>query len=324
MSRALALFSGGMDSFISIKLIQEQGIDVTAVYFSSPFMTSNVSSIKEKAKIGGFELKEIKIEGDYLQILKNPSHGYGKNANPCIDCHAYMLRKVKEVMEKEGYDFVITGEVLGQRPKSQRRNELNIVEKESGLSGKLLRPMSAKLLEETEVEKKGIVDRNKLLDINGRTRKKQIEMMKKYGLEKWTGSGGGCLLTDPGYGRKVKDLVTNEMLSMKELEIIKHGRYFRKAKNIIIVGRKQENNEALMKLKEKEDLMFEVANDIPGPVTLLKGPVSEEMIQLAASLTARYSDAESDEVEVKYGKEKLDNNISVEKIKEKDLDKIKF
>lgn len=323
--KAIGLFSGGLDSLLAIRLIQEQGIDVVAVAFRSPFFIASEQKKKKleaKAKKLKFKIKFIEFGTDYLRIVRKPKHGHGKNINPCIDCHAFMLKKAKQHAKKINAKFIFTGEVLDERPMSQNRISLGIVAKEAGLKGKLLRPLSAKLLPETEAEKKGFVDRDKLMSIRGRSRKPQFELAKKFNIKEYETPGGGCLLTFEAYANKLKDLFKyNKKIHMDDVKLLKIGRHFRFGINKIIVGRNKEDNEQLLKLKQKA-VVFE-AKDIMGPTTLLKGKTSKKAIELAASLTARYSDAKKDNVLVRYGKEKLNKEVIVKKIKDKEIEKLR-
>ncbi|MFC1728101.1 tRNA 4-thiouridine(8) synthase ThiI [Nanoarchaeota archaeon] len=302
--KAVGLFSGGLDSLLAIKLIQKQGFEVIAVSFRSPFFISDEKkkTLEKTAKKHKFKVKFIEFGPEYFKIVKKPKHGHGKNMNPCIDCHAFMLKKAKGYAKKIKAKFVFTGEVLDERPMSQNRGSLRIVEKEAGLTGKLLRPLSAKLLKETEAEKKGFVDRNKLMDIRGRTRKRQFELVKKFKIKEFETPGGGCLLTTEEYSNKLRDLFKNsKTVSVDDIKLLKVGRHFRLGKNKIIVGRNKVDNDILVKQK---GLKLE-AKDFVGPTTLLQGKPTKKAIELAAKLTARYSDADKDEVIVKYDKKEI-------------------
>jgi len=317
--KAVSLFSGGLDSLLAIKLIQEQNIEVTALAFTSPFFISNKEKKEELKKIAkehNFKIKFIPLKEDYLKLLKNPKHGYGKNINPCIDCHTFMVKKAKTYAKKINAKFIFTGEVLDERPMSQNKKSLAIVAEDSGLKNKLLRPLSAKLLKETEAEKKGYVDRNKLLAIRGRTRKKQLELVKEFKIKKFQSPGGGCLLTNKEYAAKVKDALQNKP-KLKDFEFLKIGRHFRLDKNKIIVGRNKKDNELIVKLKDKSDYIFEVPN-CGSPTTLLQGPKTKKAIELAAQLTLTYSDNKEKKSKVKYGKT-LSKNILVKQINKEKL-----
>ncbi|MGB3112500.1 MAG: hypothetical protein WBB84_05960, partial [Candidatus Omnitrophota bacterium] len=229
--KAVALISGGLDSLLAAKLVQEQGIEVQGVAFVMSVASTSVRDFSHNVHIAsneaGIPVKIVDISKEFLNILKSPKHGYGSNMNPCIDCKIFMLRKAWEVMKEEGADFVVTGEVLGERPMSQRRDALNIIRKSSSLDGYLLRPLSAKLLDETIPEKEGVVDRERLLDIEGRSRKRQFELARKYGIKKFFPPAGGCLLADPIFAKKVKDLIDTDSLAIKNIDLLKYGRHFR-------------------------------------------------------------------------------------------------
>lgn len=316
--KALAMLSGGLDSSLAVKVIQAQGINVEAITFKSPFFGSKNA---EKMAINlGIKLRVVKLGKDYLKMVKNPKHGHGKNLNPCIDCKIFMLKKAKQYAKKIKADFIFTGEVLGQRPMSQNIQSLNIIEKKSGLKGKLLRPLSAKLLPETIYEKKGIVDRRKLLDIKGRERKVQIEQAKKYNLKDYPSPAGGCLLTEKTFCRKLADYFKyNKKISMNDLEILKVGRHFRFKKSKIIVGRNKMENEKLMNLKNSRDVVIE-ALDVKGPITILKPAMNKEAVKTAAMITARYSDSAEEKVRVKCGKKV----IEVSKAKQEEIEKLRI
>jgi tRNA U34 2-thiouridine synthase MnmA/TrmU len=324
--KAVGLFSGGLDSLLAIKLIQKQGIDVTTISFSSPFFINKEKKkkLEETARKNKFKIKFIEFGYDYLKLVRNPPHGYGKNMNPCIDCHAFMLKKAKQYANKIGAKFVFTGEVLDERPMSQNRKSLEIVASEAGLKGKLLRPLSAKLLQETEAEKKNWVDRDKLMGLRGRSRKPQFELAKKFGIKEYETPGGGCLLTYPEYSKKLKDLFEHKKkVSLNDARLLRAGRHFRHGKNKIIVGRNEEDNKQLLKLKEKKDLKFEVKSYM-GPITLLQGKADKKIVKLAASLTARYSDADIDKIKVKYGKDKFNKELTVTPIKEREIEQLRI
>ncbi len=323
--KAVGLFSGGLDSTLAAKLIQKQGIKVEVLILYSPFFNldkKNCFAVKS-AKENKIPFKLIDLGIDYMKIVKKPKHGYGKNLNPCIDCKIFMLKKAKKYADKIKAEFVFTGEVLNQRPKSQHRGALDIIANESGLKDRLLRPLSAKLLDVSLPEKKGVIDREKLLDINGKGRKRQIELAGKLGIKHYLTPSGGCLLTEKRYCDKLRDLLGNKNIKINDLYLLKKGRHFRIGKNKIIVGRDEKDNNEMMKLKNKSDLIFEV-KDYVGPTTILQGKADKKIVELAASLTARYSDAEKDKVAVGYGKGKLDKKIIVKKINERRIDNIRI
>ncbi|MFH1327267.1 MAG: hypothetical protein ABIH76_00205 [Candidatus Bathyarchaeota archaeon] len=314
--KALALLSGGLDSTLAVKLIIDQGIEVEAVNFTTPFCLCNRRGKCETATVSkklGIPYKIINVGAEYLRIIKNPKHGYGKNMNPCIDCRIFMLKKAKTVAKQIDASFIFTGDVVEERPMSQRLHALRIIEKETGLTRKIVRPLSAKLLPETEAEKEGWIDRNKLLDIRGRSRKRQIELAKNFRIADYPCPSGGCLLTYKEFATKVRDLLKHKKrLTLKDIALIKVGRHFRRGKNKIVVGRNESENKQLTNLKGKSDYIFEVP-DWGSPTTILQGPKTKKAIMDAASLAARYSDAEKGRVLVNYGRDSLENHLIVDK-----------
>ncbi|NQE05037.1 tRNA sulfurtransferase [ANME-1 cluster archaeon GoMg1] len=285
--KALALLSGGLDSILATKLILDQGIEVVALNFILPFATEKEDYAGEVTKRFGIPLVRIEAGEEYLDIVRNPEHGYGSGLNPCIDCHIYMLREAKRIAKEVGADFIFTGDVLGERPMSQHRKALELEEKEAGVEKMVLRPLSAKLLRETIPEREGWVDRNKLLEIKGKSRKPQIALVKKFGLQDdYPSPAGGCLLTYKEFASKLRDLFKHkEKVTKREVRLLKIGRHFRFAASKIIVGRNEEENKLLLGLQSPEDYVFEV----PGygsPITILEGAKSKEAIELAAKLTA--------------------------------------
>lgn len=279
--KAYVLYSGGLDSILAIKMMQDQKIPVIAVHFITPFFDRS-DFCKKVAKAQGFKLVVKDLGKPYIKMLRKPKHGYGCHMNPCLDCHMFMLRTLKK-MAKNG--FIVTGEVVGQRPMSQKKNDLDLIEKETKLKGKILRPLSAKILPETDVEKKGIVDRTKLFGISGRQRDIQFRLAKKYNVEHLT-PAGGCLLAEKEYSAKLKDLLAHKKNPTKiEFKLLKKGRHFRLGENKIIVGRREEENNELEKIKPAADYIFKV--DGIGPITLLSGKKTKEAIELAARITLR-------------------------------------
>lgn len=322
-TKAVALLSGGLDSTLAVKLVLDQGIDVEAVNFVSPFCLCRKGGCGalEVAKNLNIPLKTITVGEEYLRIVRKPQFGYGKNMNPCIDCRIFMLKKAKKYAEEIGASFIFTGEVLGQRPMSQHRKTLGIIEKEAGLKGKILRPLSAKLLPPTEVEKKGLVSRETLLGIEGRSRKKQIRLAQELKVTEYSCPGGGCLLTYREFTSKLKDLFEHKKrISLKDVRLLKVGRHFRFGKNKIIVGRNEAENRLLLQMKITNDYCFE-AQDTGSPITLLQGPKTRIAVKRAAELTVYYSDRKQSVVLVKFGKGELDKSfrtpiLSREKVEE--------
>jgi tRNA-specific 2-thiouridylase len=309
--KALALLSGGLDSTLAAKLILNQGIDVIAVNFVSPFCmcAKDEDGAAEAAKQLSVPLEVVGVGDEYLKIVREPKHGYGKNMNPCIDCRIFILKKAKKYAREIGASFIFTGEVLDERPMSQHSRAMKIVEEEAGLKGKLLRPLSAKLLPETVMEKKGIVDRAKLLGIRGRSRKPQIKLAEEFNIKDYPSPAGGCLLTCKEYADKLRDLFRHKKrCSMADVSLLKAGRHFRFGENKIIVGRNEAENNLLTAEKARNDYYFEVP-DVGSPITILQGAKTKNAIGMAAALTAFYSDAKSDKATVNFGREHLDKSI---------------
>jgi len=286
MKKALALLSGGLDSLLAAKIIKDQGIEVHGLTFKSLFFTPK-KGIKA-AKQLAIPYRVINFSKKHLKIVKNPEYGFGKSVNPCIDCHLLMLKEAKKLLKKEKFDFVITGEVLGQRPLSQNKQALEIIAEKSGLKGRLVRPLSAQLLSETIPEKKGWIKREKLLAIQGRQRKKQISLAKKYNLS-FPQPAGGCLLTEIKFGEKLKNLMNYKPeFNQKDVEFLKLGRHFWKNNAWIILGRNQEENIQLENLSLPKDTIIQPAN-FPGPLGVVKDKATLKTIKLTKNLILKYS-----------------------------------
>jgi tRNA U34 2-thiouridine synthase MnmA/TrmU len=268
-ARGLVLFSGGLDSILAAKILQAQKIEISPICFESYFF--DCAKAKIAAAENGLPLRVVDISEKHLAIVKKPKHGRGAGANPCIDCHLLMLKTAREIMEAEGFDFVATGEVLGQRPMSQNKLSLEIIERESGLAGKLLRPLSAKLLPETGAETRGLVDRGKLFDIFGRSRQAQLALAQKYGIKNIPQPAGGCVLTDPEYGRRLKDLMAKRPdFCGNDAEILRCGRIFWVDDFLIVVARDKNECDLLKEKSQKGDWVFEPEN-FSGPAVLIRG-----------------------------------------------------
>lgn len=294
MKKAICLFSGGLDSRLALRVIAAQGIEVIALHFVVPFTRKNeetaykmfLESITNDMKT---ELKVVYLKEDYLEMLKNPEHGYGKNLNPCIDCKIFMLKIAKEVMLAHSADFIVSGEVIGQRPMSQKRNTLKLIEKQAGVEGLLLRPLSAKLMHETIPEQSGWIDREKLLAINGRGRREQLDWAAKFELKDFPWPGGGCLLTDANFCNRLKDLMLKNMFVESNIGIIKFGRYFKISENaFLILGRDEDENNELIKYIIKNDTVLSPVT-LPGPLAVIRGKYDSNIIKLSASILARYT-----------------------------------
>jgi tRNA-specific 2-thiouridylase len=295
MTKAMGLLSGGLDSILAARLILEQGIEVVGISFVTPFFSSE--GAQRAAAALDIPLKILDITEPHLAMLRQPKHGYGNNMNPCIDCHALMLKEAGRVMEERGGDFLFTGEVLGQRPMSQNKGALRTVERESGYEGLILRPLSAQLLPETIPEQEGKVDREKLLGIKGRSRKEQLALAQRYHITEYLSPAGGCLLTDPIFSRRLRDLFLHQdLFQIRDLELLKVGRHLRLAPTLkAVVGRHAQDNERILQLVIPEDDFLKVEG-YPGPLCIIPYGGTVEDIERTASICVRYSDAPAEEV----------------------------
>ena len=267
-TKALALFSGGLDSMLAAKILEAQGIAAVPICFESYFFSC--AAARDSAAAIGMKLRVEDISRPHLEIVRNPAHGYGGAINPCIDCHLLMLKTAKAIMDKEGFDFVATGEVLGERPMSQNKQSLDTVERESGLSGILLRPLSAKLLPETVSETNGLVDRGRLCDISGRSRRPQMEMAKQFGIIDIPQPGGGCILTETDYGQRLRKLISIKPdFDGSDAKVLQNCRPVWEGDVLFAVARNQADCAALKGLAKPGDTLFEPQN-FPGPVVLAR------------------------------------------------------
>jgi tRNA U34 2-thiouridine synthase MnmA/TrmU len=320
MTKAIGLLSGGLDSTLAVKLMMNQGIEVTALNFITPFCTCTRKGCKHEANriAEKFDIPiKVVVAGDeYIQMVKNPKHGYGKNMNPCIDCRIFMLKKAKKYMEEMGASFLFTGEVLGQRPMSQRRETMTIIEKEAGLEGLILRPLSAQFLEPTIPEKEGLIDREKLFGIRGRWRKPQMELAEEFGIKDYLCPAGGCRLTDPQFARRVREAFEHDEDGIQDMNLLKYGRHFRLPSGVkVIVGRNEEENSIISIFAGERDLLMEGIG-FGSPITLLKDSCDERDIKTAASVCVRYSNYKG-KAEVRIGcRERWERTLFVEPIKE--------
>lgn len=317
--KAIVLLSGGLDSTLALRVMLEQGIEIEVLNFSTIFCTCNkkggCSNFAHKiTRELGVPMKVFSLSEEYLEVVKHPQYGYGKNLNPCMDCRIFLFKKAKEYMGKVGASFIITGEVLGQRPMSQHRQALKIIEQESGLNGLILRPLSAKLLEPTIPEKEGWVDREKLLKITGRSRKEQMSLADKYNLHDYPCPAGGCLLTDPNFAMRLKDLMKLKPdFTLKDVALLKWGRYLKVSeKSRLVVGRNENENKVLEGLFHEGTTIL-LSEEVPGPISILWGFGDGEDLARAACITAGFSDEKSDPVEIKYLKFG-DNSWSILKV----------
>ena len=286
--KAVSLLSGGLDSTLATKVVLNQGIEVIGLHFSMPWGCCDRSAAYTAAKRFGIPIMVFKMKEDYLEVIKRPKYGYGRAMNPCVDCRIHMYGKAKRYMESIDASFLITGEVLGQRPKSQMRDSLKTIERECGLDRRILRPLSAHVLDPTIPEEEGIVDRSKLLGISGRSRQMQMALASEEGIRNYPTPAGGCLLTDEGFSRRVKDLFDHSGdLTIEDMELLRIGRHFRMNPAVkLIVGRNESENDLLAYYGTTRSL-FQPVN-FPGPSTLIVGKAGPESERVVASLTFRY------------------------------------
>jgi hypothetical protein len=289
-ARGIGILSGGLDSLLAVKILQDQDLELTGIVYTTPFF--GLKPDMRLDQVLGIPVRIIDLTPLHLSMLRNPVYGYGQHMNPCIDCHALMLREAGRIMEREGADFLFTGEVLGQRPMSQRRDSLRSVEKLSGYPGRILRPLSARLLEPTIPEMEGLIDRSRLLNISGRGRKRQMALAEHYGIREYPQPGGGCLLTKEGFTHKLKLLLEcYPEAGPREMELLKWGRHFQISPGtIFVVGRDQKDNEQIEALASPQDTLLR-AKHHPGPTGLILGyePDNEALI-LAARILVSYGD----------------------------------
>ncbi|MFH1422355.1 MAG: hypothetical protein ABIH42_06550, partial [Planctomycetota bacterium] len=304
--KAIGMFSGGLDSILAAKIMLNEGFEVIALHFYTGFngkLIHEISkgpnwkwtaaeSVVNSAEKLGIKLVEVNISDEYIDIIKHPKYGYGTAVNPCIDCRIFLLRKAREMMEEEQAVLVFSGEVLGQRPMSQQRPTLKLVEKKAGLEGRLLRPLSAKIFEPTIPEIEGIVKREHLYSFSGRTRKPQQKLAEEFGIDLYPQSAGGCILTDKNFGRKYSDLANHLKdpdITLRDFNSIKTGRHLRLESGIkVIAGRNKIENDYLMELLAGEYWLFDT-RDFPGAAVFAGGQPSEEDFREIASICARYS-----------------------------------
>ncbi|HOS38702.1 MAG TPA: hypothetical protein PLG31_03135 [Spirochaetota bacterium] len=288
----ILLYSGGLDSLLAARILLDQGIELIGLHFVLPFFSphadpADTAAARQAARIG-LSLRHIRCGRDYMDMVERPAHGYGKHINPCIDCKIFFLQRAREEMERTGAAFVATGEVVGQRPMSQMRHMLNHIEHASGLDGYLLRPLSARLLKPTVAEDEGIVDRERLLDISGRSRRRQMELAARYGIEDYASPAGGCLFTDANYERRLRDLFAHRPdYDLAAVYLLSVGRHFRlNERTRLIVARNEREGSALERARDSADCLL--VPDFKGPTALLTGDADEATLALAGSIMLRY------------------------------------
>ncbi len=300
--KAIGLLSGGLDSTLAVRLMLDHGIEVVALKFTSPFClcdSGGCCHAAQQARRMGVPLKVIAKGEDYLTLVRNPRYGWGSAMNPCIDCRIYMLRKAKAVMEEIGAAFIFTGEVLGQRPMSQHGAALRRIEREAGLVGKIVRPLSAGHLPPSEAERMGWLDRNRLCAIRGRSRRPQIAMARQWGITDYPCPAGGCLLTDRHFAAKLRAIFRlYPEVTMADVRLLKIGRHFWVGNGHVVCGRSEAENRLLQRFRQKGDFLLEPV-DVAGPTVLVRYTEDKEVVALAANMVATYSDSEAERLPVR-------------------------
>jgi len=328
--KALVLLSGGLDSSLCIPIMLQQGLELETINFITPFCTCTRTKgcryeAKRIAEEIGLPLKIFNISKEYIAIIKKPKYGYGRGLNPCIDCRIFMFKKAKAYMEEANASFIVTGEVLGQRPMSQHRRAMEIIEQESGLIGLVLRPLSAKLLKPTIPEERGWVNREQLLSISGRSRKPQIALAKELHLNEYPCAAGGCLLTDPQFAKRMRDLLTYiKDPSLNDIQLLKVGRHFRLSEELkIIVGRNEEENKRLSALANDRDIKFVVVNG-KGALVICRGKINSDSLLKSASIAAWYSDDKGKSGIKAIGSSSGEEVLKIAPIDEAELEKLRI
>jgi len=313
--KGIVLYSGGLDSILAAKLLLDQGIDLTGLYCILPFFPPDMDPEElESSKLArqiGLKLEYYRCDIEYIEMVRTPAHGYGKHINPCIDCKLFFMKKAAELMEKLDADFVATGEVVGQRPMSQLKHTLNHIEKVSGLKGRLLRPLSAKILEPTIPEIEGKVNRSRLLDISGRGRKRQIELAEIYGIKNYSHPAGGCNFTDRFFAIRLRDLFTHQNeVTATDIYLLTIGRHFRINDSVkVIVSRDERESIELEKLSARAD--YFIRPEFKGPSAFITGIINRENLDLINSIVSRYGKVTEDEKRLTLiSKDKTSSEIS--------------
>ncbi|UCG44431.1 MAG: hypothetical protein JSU73_04510 [candidate division WOR-3 bacterium] len=318
--------SGGLDSGLAAKMILDQGIELVGVKFTSPFCNCDQQGrcfAREAASQLGIRLMVVPKGEEYLDVVRHPKHGYGSGLNPCIDCRVFMLRKSWVIAEQAGAQFIVTGEVLGQRPMSQHRHALGTIEREAGLDGLILRPLSARHLPPTRAELDGLVDRDALLAFQGRSRRPQLALAREVGLDVFACPAGGCLLTDRAFAARLRDAFERmETLTWRDVAKLKVGRHFRFGESRIVVGRNEAENRILAATAGRADIRFEVP-DCGSPLTLLTGPATGDAIRTAAALTARFSDCPDPLVAVRCSSDGEEQTVEVRPLNPNTIERLR-
>jgi len=322
--KALALLSGGLDSLLAVKMILDQGVDVEAVNFATPFCLCDKCSVSEFGQKLGIKIHRVFLGQEFLDVVADPPYGYGSHMNPCLDCRILMFKKAKGLAERIGADFLVTGEVLGERPFSQRKQSILRIEKEAGVEGRVLRPLSAALLPESDPEKGGLVKRDLLLGITGRRRAPQMELARKMGIEDYPNPSGGCLLTDPRFAERLREHLEHEKtLTLADVALLKLGRHFRINGAKIIVGRNEEENRRLLMIAERHTVPRLEMVDYIGPLTLILGNYDLNVLEKAAAITVRYSDAPKDTPARVILKDREEKILETEAMEDEELETLR-
>ncbi|MCB5229279.1 MAG: tRNA (5-methylaminomethyl-2-thiouridylate)-methyltransferase [Candidatus Cloacimonetes bacterium] len=320
---AIALFSGGLDSIIVVKMMQGLGYEIFPVFFSTPYLPPHKAL--EYAKLNGINLLVRDISEAHLQMIKSPRYGFGKNHNPCIDCHALMFQLAGEMLQELGASFIISGEVVGQRPMSQRRDALNSVSKTSGVGDLIIRPLSQKLLADTLPIREGWINKDEMLDLQGRGRNAQMELATKLGIIDYPSPGGGCLLTDAGYSLRLRELIQHGQDNPHTIGLLRWGRHFRLSPQIkLIVGRSEADNNGLSQAATDETRLS--IKDMRGPLGILSGGNPDEpILRIAASIVLSYSRKAPATAAVRYQpKDGMEQILMVSKIPLENLNQYKI
>jgi tRNA-specific 2-thiouridylase len=297
--RALALFSGGLDSLLSVKWMQKIGVEVIPIFFKTPFFTEERAL--HTATANGLKMEIVDISVEHLQMLQNPRYGFGKQFNPCIDCHGLMFKIAGTLMEKYAADFLISGEVLSQRPMSQRKDSMNAVAKLSGFKDLLVRPLSQQLLPDTKPIREGWIKKDDMLAFSGRSRKPQLALAKNFGIVDFPSPAGGCRLTDKNFTIRLRDLVMHNQLSFQDINLLKYGRHLRLDETTkLIIGRDEKDNDHI--LENAQGYVFLMNEEIPGPLGVLcTENISSNQLEFALSILAYYYTKATDYITLSYG-----------------------
>ncbi|MBI9030443.1 hypothetical protein JEZ13_00345 [bacterium] len=320
--KAIALFSGGLDSMLAVLYMQKLGYEIVPIFFESPFYPA--TKAKHGARVAGLNVEIIDITPDLIEVLKNPRYGFGKHLNPCIDCHGMMFRKAGEMLEKYQADFIISGEVMGQRPMSQRPDSMNAVAKLSGVRELLVRPLCQKYLPDTKPVIEGWVNKEELLDFHGRGRSRQLALAEEYGLKDFEMPGGGCLLTDKQVSEKVADLLKHDQLTPRYLKFLQEGRRVRISENLLLIVTRTKYESDYLTPRIEDEIVIKAAN-IAGPLGVLLGEdISLDEIKLAGRVILSYiNKLKNSTAQVEYGQKfKLVNKLEVSPLSRQELDEL--